>query len=88
MTIKSITQTCDACPSQWEGELDDGRFFYVRYRWGNLQLGIGKDDSEAVRVSETIAALGDSLDGYLDEQIMLDYVTPHLLWGFRGRKQL
>ena len=40
-TVVQWRQTCMACPSQWEGRLDDGRFFYGRYRWGYLSLGFG-----------------------------------------------
>lgn len=38
--VASITQTCHACPSQWEGLLDDGREVYVRYRFGWLSISI------------------------------------------------
>lgn len=36
--IEHLTQTCGACPSQWEGELEDGRMLYIRYRWGYLSI--------------------------------------------------
>ena len=31
------------CPSQWHGRLDDGRAFYVRFRWGHGYVAIAKD---------------------------------------------
>jgi hypothetical protein len=38
--IASIRQTCSASPSQWEGNLKDGRMLYIRYRWGHLSIKI------------------------------------------------
>lgn len=39
-TIVSLTQTCSACPSQWEGKTANGEEVYVRYRWGHLNVDI------------------------------------------------
>lgn len=36
--IKKLTKTCEACPSQWEGEFEDGSPVYIRYRWGYLSV--------------------------------------------------
>jgi len=43
--VKTINQTCSACPSQWEGTTTDGRSVYVRYRHGGLTVHL---DGEAV----------------------------------------
>jgi predicted GNAT family acetyltransferase len=56
--VDTVTQTCDACPSQWEGRLSDGRRLYVRYRWGALEIDI---DGERVLDQQR----GDGLDGLL-----------------------
>ncbi len=48
MIIKNLVQTCDACPSHWEGITEDGKAVYIRHRWGILSYGIGKDLDEAV----------------------------------------
>lgn len=50
MTLK---QTCARFPSQWEGVTDGGLPFYVRYRFGLLEVYIGKR-------GETLDALLDS----------------------------
>lgn len=47
--VAEIKQTCGACPSQWECKLEDGRFMYVRYRFGHLSIGIGDTMFYAVR---------------------------------------
>lgn len=61
-------QTCIACPTQWEGELRDGRMFYFRYRHGYASLGVGGTVDQAVDDPETVGmGLGQSLDGFLDD---------------------
>lgn len=66
--VVAMKQTCSACPSQWEGELEDGRMLYVRYRWGELSAGVGEDIKAAVkngRSEETLffEHVGDGFDG-------------------------
>lgn len=68
--VTALEKTCPACPSQWEGTLDDGRVMYARYRWGELSVGLGKDIDEAVDNGRTEDALffehvGDGLDGFM-----------------------
>lgn len=46
--IASFSQTCGACPEQYEGVLKDGRFFYYRMRFNRAELGIGDTHEEAV----------------------------------------
>lgn len=57
LAVKWLTQTCIACPSQWDGETDDGRPVYIRYRhgYGHLEVAgspvlewCGKDESGGV----------------------------------------
>ncbi len=68
-----LKRTCIACPSQWEGVLEDGRTIYVRYRHGELSVGVGDDINEAVRNGMSDQALyadhiSDGLDGFMDFQ--------------------
>jgi hypothetical protein len=72
--IKSVTMTCEAAPSQWDIELEDGRYVYARYRWGNLGFGIGKTPQEAVSNYNYGKRLGGEYDGVLSTDEML----PHL----------
>lgn len=64
LKISKIEQTCYACPSQWEIDLEDGRHIYVRYRWGTLSFDV--DNIEVY--SEDI---GDGLSGVIGEGEML-----------------
>ena len=48
MKIHNLTQTCSVCPSQWEANTADGRKVYIRYRWGQLRVGVGDTLYDAV----------------------------------------
>ena len=69
--VVALEKTCPACPAQWEGELDDGRSLYARYRGGVLSVGVGDDIEGAVRNSWSEEAfyfehVGDCLDGFMN----------------------
>ncbi|PCI28141.1 hypothetical protein COB55_04495 [Candidatus Wolfebacteria bacterium] len=74
MEVIDITQTCGACPSQWEGKLKDGRMFYARYRWGFLSIEISKQPTDDIRMAmeEQVYGeqLGDGFDGVLSENTL------------------
>ena len=74
-TVKKLSKTCDACPSQWEGETTDGRVVYIRYRWGYLSAGIGADIGEAVRDNLYEEQIGGELDGYIMEYDMKAFLV-------------
>lgn len=68
MNIVELTRTCTACPAQWEGRLDDGRYVYMRYRWGTFGLSVGLTMEGAVRNPYSfIHETGDAFDGYMTE---------------------
>lgn len=50
MDIKYQTfdRTCMACPSQWEGKLEDGRMFYMRYRHSHFTFALSKEPTDSV----------------------------------------
>ena len=72
MKIKKLVQTLIACPSQWEGTLEDGRMIYCRYRWGHLSISVSEEATEdvydAVNGQNVYhEKLGDEYDGVLDD---------------------
>lgn len=75
VVVEKLTQTCEACPSQWEGQLRNGECFYGRYRWGVLSIGFGGSSHLAVVNAQYHATLGDGLDGVLSTEDFL----PHLM---------
>ena len=56
--VKEITQTCFACPSQWEGKTIGGDEVYIRYRHGDLRVDINDNTVWG-------DGFGDPLDGFM-----------------------
>lgn len=71
LTLTELEKTCQACPSQWEGRLDDGRHVYVRYRWGTLQVGVGDTPDAAIGNRKAVWDSGDEYHGVMDTDTML-----------------
>jgi hypothetical protein len=78
MKIADLTQTCSACPSQWEFTTDGDRNAYVRYRWGYLSVRISKEPGgDAVRGIEILGRqIGDEWDGVLDWSVVEKLIKP------------
>ena len=77
--------TCEACPSQWEGKLDDGRIFYGRYRWGFFTLSVSKeptdDPIEAVTDSYIMEVeYGGEWNGAMSTEEMMELSREHVDW--------
>ena len=62
--LKTLEMTCGACPSQWDGETENGAYVYIRYRYGLLRV-----DMDQQTVFE--ATVGDSLGGVMGTDEML-----------------
>lgn len=87
MKVTELTRTCVACPSQWEGRLDDGRWVYVRYRFGMLRVGVGATVDAAVDATmgfagtknpgESLVAerVGDEYDGTLRDRELVEHLA-------------
>lgn len=79
MIVKNIIKTCTACPSQWEGHLEDGRMFYARYRYGYLTIEISKEPTNDVEKAMLDDAnliynkqLGDDFDGTMESETLIE----------------
>ncbi len=77
MKVKKIVETCSACPSQWEGSLEDGRTLYIRYRHGYLSIRLSpeptNDVMKAVGGEEIFGTEhGGAWDGCLDLQTVTE----------------
>lgn len=88
MTVAELNRTSIACPSQWEGALEDGRAVYIRYRRGRFAAYVGTDIDDAVdrslyghavleaRCGEQIhREEGCDLDGYMEDEEMMELLT-------------
>jgi hypothetical protein len=72
-TVKEYKCTCSACPTQYEGTLDDGTPFYFRFRWGHATLRLNPwSDNEELIYSEQIS---DGLDGFMEEDKVLELIN-------------
>jgi len=76
----NITETCSACPSQWEVKLDDGRMLYVRYRFGRLTVDASAaptdDIEDALRGEEIFSlSIGDAYDGEMTFSEVMSHFT-------------
>ncbi len=73
--VVSETQTCLACPTQYEGRLSDGRGFYFRYRHGVASLGFDSKDGSADAVGNSVSTelgLNSDDDDWLDHAAYVD----------------
>ena len=76
MKIKSIDQTCGACPSQWEGYMEDGTYIFIHYRYGYLRVDI--DGQKTFDLT-----IGDELGGVMNTDEMLALTGLELMPGAR-----
>lgn len=65
IVVRELELTCESCPAQWQGRTVDGRFVYVRYRSGWLQVGVGDTFKAAVCDESDVRRLGDGYDGFM-----------------------
>ena len=76
MKLVALSRTCMACPSQWDGQLDNDRPVYFRHRSGKFRayLGpVGGDAWSAVLAERPIleCSYGDEWSGDMtDEQLV------------------
>lgn len=83
-----LAQTCRACPSQWEGPTLDGRFLYIRYRWGRLQAGVGPTLDLAVDSTLEIGdrtplfsqVIGERFDGVIQLAPVMVHLRSVVRW--------
>jgi hypothetical protein len=71
MKVDSISCTCDACPTQYEGTLSDGREIYIRYRHGMLTAHISPQvggDAVGGKCIHSEQLSDDEMDGWISYQ--------------------
>lgn len=72
MKVTNVTQTCGACPSQWDAKGPNGEYVYVRFRHGWLSVTV--NGFEPCMYEEKV---GDGMDG------VMDWATVEKLTGLR-----
>ena len=76
MKLQTLIKTCSASPSQWEGQLEDGRYVYIRFRWGHLSVRASTESiDDAIGTGEALyegsPEDSDALDGVMSTCEML-----------------
>jgi len=76
--ITELRKTCNACPAQWEGKLDDGRAVYIRYRWGVLTIDAGDTIDEAIAGQHNILIVNsrDGMGGFMTLADLKEFTKP------------
>ena len=82
IVVTSLVRTGDRSPSLWEGETNNGRCLYVRYRWGMLMIGIGESIRDAVEHSGNLLEkqLGHKYDGSLELEQLREATNGLIQW--------
>lgn len=82
--VVELVQTCDACPAQWDGLLDDGRAIYIRYRWGFLEVLAWPTRAQEWDndVEQTLVekSYGDEYNGFLMFSTLVELTSDVLDW--------
>lgn len=84
ITIVKQEKTCDMCPSQWDLWTDDGKYIYVRYRWGTLSIHMGDSEDDVWNVHKNTniycERISDGLDGYMTLEELKEYTKDLFIW--------
>ena len=89
--VKTVAQSCEWCPSQWEGRTVDNRPIYARYRYGCLCVHLGRVGGtmrQAIRSGRELVRLtiGDRLDGAITYAELKRHTRGLILWPRRFRR--
>ena len=83
ITIVKQEQTCNMCPSQWDLWTEDGKYLYVRYRWGVLSIDLADSVDHWNANEHTLIfcePIGDDLDGYMTLEELKEYTKDIFIW--------
>lgn len=81
--VKNYIETCPAFPSQWDILLEDGRYVYTRYRWGQLEVRLTDNPSTLFSDKDQILIdrqIGEDLDGVMTLDELKEHTKEFLEW--------
>lgn len=73
-----VTSIGGMCPTQAEGTLPDGRFFYFRARHGQWTLRVAEDPEAVYWDALPLASGDDATNGFMDFGPVLAILDQHL----------
>jgi hypothetical protein len=88
IVVSELVQTCTSCPSQWQGRTNTGGHIYVRFRHGELRIGVGASLDAAIEQAMAMTAAGPLLaldldkidDGYLEYGDLVSLTSGRIDW--------
>ena len=73
--MERLRQTCESCPSQWQGFTTDGREVHIRYRHSGLTVMVvdipGEVYVDGANTTCFLQEQGDGDLGFMDESDMI-----------------
>lgn len=75
--VKKLIRTIGCCPTQLEGETEDGKFIYIHYRYGTIEVYVSPNEDDFIDHLVFRKVIGDHYDGYLTERRLrevLDFI--------------
>ena len=81
MKVVELRHTCYAMPAQWEGRCNDGKWVYVRYRFGWLSIVVGEGEEALREIGREVFAkhCGGSMDGDMTFEELCQH-APGIEW--------
>lgn len=77
--VIAIVRTCKTCPSQWSGLTQDGKWVYVRYRWGHLEIIV--DDMDPIDGDSAVSLdYGSDMNGLLSYAELRELTKGRVEW--------
>jgi len=73
-----LRQTCEGCPSQWEGWTDKHEPVYIRYRWGHLTVAVGEVGQEIKEMYGENNFLSEDIDSEFDGVLSFEELKKEL----------
>lgn len=83
IVIKKLLSYGGACPYQLEAETSDGKWLYIRYRWGILSYVVA--DSEEIWMNGLYdytyrEKIGSEYDGYASHDVIFPYLKDKIVF--------
>jgi len=72
--VKDLIRFGSFCPTQWDGETDNGEKVYIRYRWGVLTVDLNGEEVFSVKA-------GEEFDGIMSDEDMKEFTKSLINWG-------
>ena len=73
MKVKDLIRFGSYCPAQWDGETDNGKKVYIRYRWGVLTIDLNGEEVFSVKA-------GEEFDGVMSDEEMKEVTKSVIKW--------